>query len=160
MTRLHDQSSGPREEQVAALLATGASNFDIAHELGIAVRTVKAHCNRLYLRHGLTGTRHKRVRLAISMLDDQPTSAPFRMPPRLIRICDLVVLGFTNSQIGERIGTSAAVVNNYLRMIYDITGTFSRLELAIFWSSHHTSNEIDRPAPQASAPCERQIDCA
>jgi DNA-binding NarL/FixJ family response regulator len=159
MTQLHP-SFGPREEQVAALLATGATNSDIAHELGIAVRTVKAHCNRLYLRYGLTGNKHKRVRLVISMLGAQPTSTPVRISPRMIRVCDLVVLGFTNTQIAETMGTTAAVIKNYLRAIYDVTGTFSRLELAIFWKSHGASNEIDRPAPQAGMPGARRIDCA
>jgi DNA-binding NarL/FixJ family response regulator len=151
MTQLHP-SSGPREEQITALLATGATNCDIAQELGIAVRTVKAHCNRLYLRYGLSGDRHKRVRLAISMLHDQPTPSPVRMRPGLIRVCDLVVLGFTNKEIGKTIGTTVAVVKNYLQIIYDITGTFSRLELAIFWKSHGTSNEMNRPVPPVGVP--------
>ena len=128
-------SFGPREDQVAALLVTGADNSEIAHQLG----TVKAHCNRLYLRYALTGNRHKRVRLVISMSRDQPTSSPVHMRPRLMRVCDLVVLGFTNKQIGKRIGTSEAVIKNFLQIIYAVTGTFSRVELAIFWNSHGTS---------------------
>ncbi len=159
MTQLQP-TFGPREDQVAALLATGATNSEIAHELGIAVRTVKAHCNRLFMRYGLTGNRHKRVRLVIMMSQDEPSSAPFRMSPRLIRVCDLVVLGLTNKEIAETIGTSAAVIKNYLRMIYDLTGTFSRLELAIFWNSRATSNEMDGSVPQASMSGERQSECA
>jgi DNA-binding CsgD family transcriptional regulator len=159
MTQLQP-SFGPREDQVAALLATGASNSEIAHELGIALRTVKAHCNRLYMRYGLTGSTHKRVRLVILMLGDQPSSAHVRMSPGLIRVCDLVVLGLTNRQIGERIGTSAAVIKNYLRMIYDATGTFSRVELAIFWNGHGESKETDRLVPQASTRVAPQSDCA
>ncbi len=160
MTQLYS-SFGPREDQVAALLATGATNSEIAHELGIAVRTVKAHCNRLYMRYGLTGNRHKRVRLVILMSRDQPSSAPVHMSPGLIRVCDLVVQGFTNKQIGDSVGTSAAVIKNYLRMIYDLTGTSSRLELAIFWNGHGISNEMDQaPVPQASTQGERRSDCA
>ena len=138
MTQPH-LSFGPREDQVATLLATGADNSEIAHELGMSLRMVKAHCNRLYLRYGLTGNRHKRVRLVISMSRDQPTSAPVYMRPRLMRVCDLVALGFTNKQIGERIGSSEAAIKKVLQIIYDLTGMFSRVELAIFWNSHGTS---------------------
>jgi DNA-binding NarL/FixJ family response regulator len=74
------------------------------------------------------------------------------MRPGLIRVCDLVVLGFTNKEIGKTIGTTVAVVKNYLQIIYDITGTFSRLELAIFWKSHGTSNEMNRPVPPVGVP--------
>ncbi len=158
MTQLH-LSDGPRAEQVAALLATGATNSEIAEELGVSLRTVKAHCNRLYLQYGLTGNRHKRIRLVISMLRDRPTSTSVHMSPRLIRVCDLVVLGFTNKQIGERIGTSEAVIKNYLRIIYDVTGMFSRVELAIFWSSHEISKEIDRPVLRADTSDAGRIEC-
>jgi DNA-binding NarL/FixJ family response regulator len=159
MTQLHS-SFGPREEQVAALLATGATNLDIAQELGISLRMVKAHCNRLYLRYGLTGNRHKRVRLVIAMLRDQPTATTVHMRPGLIQVCDLVVLGFTNKQIGERLGISTAVVKNYLRRIYDLTGMFSRVELAIFWNSHRISNEINTSVLRTSTPGARRKDCA
>lgn len=131
-------SGAPREEQVAALLVTGASNSEIAQELGMSLRTVKAHCNRLYLRYGLTGSRCKRVKFATSRLKDPPTAAPIQLSLRLIQVCDLVVLGLTNKEIAERLGTTESVVKNYLRLVFDATGTFSRLELAIFWKTHGT----------------------
>jgi DNA-binding NarL/FixJ family response regulator len=100
------------------------------------VRTVKAHCTWLYLRHGLTGGKRKRVRFVTSMLNDPPTSTLVQLSPRLIRVCDLVALGFTNREIAEQLGTTETVIKNYLRRIFDATGMFSRLELAIFWKSH------------------------
>lgn len=126
----------PRESQIAALLMTGASNSEIAHELGMSVRTVKAHCTRLYLRHGLKEGRHKRVRFVTSMLRDRPTPTPVHLSPRLIQVCDLVAQGFTNKQIGERLETTEKVISNYLRRVFDATGMFSRLELTIFRKSH------------------------
>ena len=130
-------SSSPKQDQVAALLVTGASNSEIAHELGMSVRTVKAHCAQLYLRNGITCGKRKRVRFVTSILHDQPTSTSVQLSPGLIRVCDLVVLGFSNKQIGERLGTTETVIKNYLRRIFDATGMFSRLELAIFWKSHY-----------------------
>jgi DNA-binding NarL/FixJ family response regulator len=55
---------GPRERQIVDLLLQGCDNSEIAKELNIARRTVKAHFNRLFLRFGITGG-IKRVKLAI-----------------------------------------------------------------------------------------------
>jgi len=53
----------PRERQVTELLLQGCGNAEIARELKMATRTVKAHFNRLFLRFGISsGTR--RVKLA------------------------------------------------------------------------------------------------
>ena len=57
---------GPREQQVVDLLLQGADNAEIATELKMARRTVKAHFNRLFLRFGITSG-IKRVKLAILM---------------------------------------------------------------------------------------------
>jgi DNA-binding CsgD family transcriptional regulator len=96
----------------------------------------------------------------MSMLPDQPPSAPVPLRPRLIQVCDLVVLGFTNRQIGESIGITEAVIKNYLRPIYDVTGMFSCVEWAIFWNSHGISNESHRPMLRASAQGASREDCA
>lgn len=54
---------GPREQQIAELLLQGCDNTEIAKQLNMARRTVKAHFNRLFLRFGITGG-IKRVKLA------------------------------------------------------------------------------------------------
>src|SRR5271168_4169706 len=54
---------GPREEQVVELLLQGCDNAEIASQLKMARRTVKAHFNRLFLRFGINGG-IKRVKLA------------------------------------------------------------------------------------------------
>src|SRR5271169_6228977 len=54
---------GPREQQIVELLLQGCDNSDIARQLKMARRTVKAHFNRLFLRFGITGG-IKRVKLA------------------------------------------------------------------------------------------------
>ena len=54
----------PRERQIVDLLLQGCDNNEIAKELSMAKRTVKAHFNRLFLRFGITGG-IKRVKLAI-----------------------------------------------------------------------------------------------
>ncbi len=54
---------GPRERQIINLLLQGCDNSEIARDLNIAERTVKAHFNRLFLRFGIKGG-IKRVKLA------------------------------------------------------------------------------------------------
>ncbi|MBZ5574205.1 MAG: LuxR C-terminal-related transcriptional regulator [Acidobacteriia bacterium] len=54
----------PREQQIADLLLQGCSNAEIARQLKMNQRTVKAHFNRLFLRFGIHGG-IKRVKLAI-----------------------------------------------------------------------------------------------
>jgi DNA-binding NarL/FixJ family response regulator len=53
----------PRQRQIVELLMQGCDNAEIARQLNIALRTVKAHLNRLFLQFGITGG-IKRVKLA------------------------------------------------------------------------------------------------
>jgi hypothetical protein len=54
---------GRRERQIIDLLLQGCDNSEIAQDLHIAERTVKAHFNRLFQRFGIKGG-IKRVKLA------------------------------------------------------------------------------------------------
>jgi len=58
-----NQELGPREQQIAELLMQGCSNSDIATQLQMNPRTVKAHFNRLFERFKIHGG-VKRVKLA------------------------------------------------------------------------------------------------
>jgi DNA-binding NarL/FixJ family response regulator len=70
------------------------------------------------------------------------TNAPLygssKLTPREQSIVTLVALGFTNREIGKRVHLSEMVVKNYLRVIFDKTGCFSRLELALWEVGHKT----------------------
>jgi DNA-binding NarL/FixJ family response regulator len=74
------QLVGPRERQIIELLLQGCDNSEIARDLHIAERTVKAHFNRLFLRFGIKGG-IKRVKLATLLyrrqlwLEKQQTAA-------------------------------------------------------------------------------------
>ena len=57
------EQMGPREQKIVDLLLQGCDNSEIARDLNIAERTVKAHFNRLFLRYGIKGG-IKRVKLA------------------------------------------------------------------------------------------------
>ncbi|MGI4853298.1 MAG: response regulator transcription factor [Janthinobacterium lividum] len=60
---------------------------------------------------------------------------------RELQIIGFVVQGLKNRQIAGEIGTTEQVVKNYLRSIYDKTGSSDRLELALFTLHHRTLAE-------------------
>jgi DNA-binding NarL/FixJ family response regulator len=68
---------------------------------------------------------------------------------RELQIVGLVVQGLKNRKIAEDIGTSEQVVKNYLRAIYDKTGSSDRLELALFTLHHRPLAEAAARAAQA-----------
>lgn len=53
------------------------------------------------------------------------------LTPRQRQVAMLVPDGFTNRQIGQKLGVCESVVKNYLKEIYDRLGVWTRLELAI-----------------------------
>ena len=68
---------------------------------------------------------------------------------RELQIIGLVVQGLKNRRIAEEIGTSEQVVKNYLRAIYDKTGSSDRLELALFTLHHRSLAEAAARAAEA-----------
>lgn len=71
---------GPREQQIVELLLQGCDNAEIASQLKMARRTVKAHFNRLFLRFGITGG-IKRVKLATLLYRRQSCLQAVAMEP-------------------------------------------------------------------------------
>ena len=67
---------------------------------------------------------------------------------RELQIIGFVVQGCKNRQIADEIGTTEQVIKNYLRAIYDKTGSSDRLELALFTLHHHTLAEAAARAAQ------------
>jgi DNA-binding NarL/FixJ family response regulator len=59
-----------------------------------------------------------------------------RLTPREVEVATLVWEGMTNREIGHTIGTTEQVVKNYLRVIFDKLGVWSRLELALYIANH------------------------
>jgi DNA-binding NarL/FixJ family response regulator len=59
---------------------------------------------------------------------------------REIQVATMVWEGLTNREIGSLMGTSEQVVKNHLRSTFDKLGVWSRLELAMYVSSHGGKN--------------------
>ena len=63
-----------RDKQITDLLLQGCESKDIATELHITIRTVKAHFTNLYRQFGITDG-IKRVKLAVMLYRMQHTSS-------------------------------------------------------------------------------------
>ena len=74
-----------------------------------------------------------------------------RLTPNELRIIAYVVQGFRNREIATRTGMTESGVKNSLRKIFDKTGVFDRLELALYVMHHraliNAASEV-QPTPQ------------
>jgi DNA-binding NarL/FixJ family response regulator len=134
-----------RRHQVASLVADGLCNRDIARELNMAYRTVKAHCARLFLDFNIDkAVKDKRVRLATAIIGTRPAveSCPLAKPltAKEWEIVKLIAEGLTNSQIAAVVGTTEDEIKNKLaryNSIYDKLGMSTRLEVAVWYASRY-----------------------
>ena len=60
----------------------------------------------------------------------------FGLTPRELDIVRMVVGGFTNKQIGEKLAIGENTVKSHLTHIFNKVGASSRIELALF-AEHH-----------------------
>ncbi|HLX86052.1 MAG TPA: LuxR C-terminal-related transcriptional regulator [Terriglobales bacterium] len=63
-----------------------------------------------------------------------------RLTTKEIQVATLVWQGLTNKDIAGVLRTSEQVVKNYLRTAFDKLGVWTRLELALYVSSHGGAN--------------------
>lgn len=118
----------PRQKSVLDLVSAGMSNKEIGSQLRISPRTVKQYLNQISMRHGMTGV--NRVKLArLYTVNGRPL--PENLTPRKREIARMVMEGLSNKEIGSRVGSTEQVVKNHMRDIMDLTGAWTRLELAV-----------------------------
>jgi two-component system nitrate/nitrite response regulator NarL len=64
------------------------------------------------------------------------TGNKYRLTPRELEVVTRVASGESNKQIGEALNMRENTVKHHLTSIFDKTGVFSRLELAVFAMNH------------------------
>ena len=128
----------PRQRQLLDLLLEGADTAEIARELCMAQRTVKAHLSRLFLKFQIEGG-NKRVKLAMALYPSDSAAGAARAESRLSSreqmLVFLVALGLRNRDIAPRLGITENVVKNYLRILYDKLGVWNRMELSLWYAA-------------------------
>jgi len=125
----------PKERQIVDLLLQGCDNSEIARNLNMAERTVKAYFNRMFVRYGIQGG-IKRVKLATLLYRRvmRAGTGIFRRPSQREHfIIQRVAEGCKNREIAESLGTTEHVIKNDLRLIYDKLGLWNRVELALWY---------------------------
>ena len=56
-----------------------------------------------------------------------------QLTERELRVVQLVAEGLTNQELAQKLDRSEHVIKNWLRVIYDKVGMWTRLELALWW---------------------------
>ena len=135
----------------AAETAVGQSPHDVQ---GFIQRSADERTVVRCVRHLARGGRVLRLVRSHSnetLLDPVGMRVRQRLTPDELRIIAYVVQGFRNREIATRTGLTESGVKNSLRKIFDKTGVFDRLELALYVMHHraliHAASEV-QPTPQ------------
>ena len=143
-----------RQSQVALMLMTASTITEIAEELDIAPRTVKARIDEACARLGLGSGRNKSVRLAVAMYRKygvrlEQLELPMLSEQKLF-VLDKICEGWKNDEIAHALGTTVDVVKMHVRVLCDRLGVWSRLELALWYEARRVDRGI--PAAAETAP--------
>lgn len=126
-----------RQREVMDLLVTGMSNREIAEQLGMALRTVKAHLKFAALQNGYKKVSRVELLRAYRQSFNPETGLPLpaTLTPAKLEVARLVISGLSNKEVAARRGTTEHVIKNYMRVVLDATGCWSRSELAARYSA-------------------------
>ena len=123
----------PKQLAVAELLMQGLQSREIGKQLGMARGTVQSYIRVLAFKNNIRGK--KLAVLLVAKAASQPIPMPYGLlTPRYQEVCKGVAEGKTNIEIGRDLGTTEQVIKNYLKVIFDRTGVWSRKELALWWT--------------------------
>ena len=110
----------PREREVAALVAEGAVNAEIAAALFVSEHTVRMHVSRVLHAFGVSS----RVGVAKALAPIDGRGAP--LTPRQSEIVALLVEGLGNRLIADRLGIGVSTVEKHVAAVMRRWGVRSR----------------------------------
>jgi two-component system nitrate/nitrite response regulator NarL len=84
--------------------------------------------------------------MSTQLAADVRTARPFGLTPRELQIIAGIVAGESNREIASRLSVGEHTVKHHLSKIFDKTGVFSRLELAVFALNHGLAQDNRRDA--------------
>lgn len=73
-----------------------------------------------------------------------------RLTPKELAVTELVAQAMTNKEIAKQLGTTEQTIKNYMRHIFDKTGTWNRLELALVYIARIKKEPSVEPAVTTS----------
>lgn len=119
-----------RERDIVALIATGATNEQIARALGIRAKTVTNVLTRVYAKTQ-TGSR---TDLAVRLFADEPARASIvcaALSARQTEILTHVARGMTNKQVAFSLNLAEKTVRNQMTAILRKLGTVNRTQAVL-----------------------------
>ena len=121
----------PRQQEVLAMLADGATNAEIARRLGVRLDTVKLHVRDVYRRAGVRG-RVGAMRFARMLPEASPAADQGKplLSERELEVLRLVAEGRRNREVAATLVISPNTVKFHLRRIYAKLGVENRVEAA------------------------------
>lgn len=137
-----DKALSRRQVQVAACLAQGLTDREIAARLRLSLHTVRSYEKSLYDKLGL-GNRTQVAHYVVASLThhdllgevrNAPESAWARrlgLPPRLARVAACVCRGLSDKQTASALRLCAETVRTYVKQVYRSLGVRSRAELSL-----------------------------
>lgn len=133
----------PKEIKICDMLCEGATAKDMAQVFKCAPRTVKAQKNKIFLKLRIEGGL-KMVKLAklyqqykgLMNTHDAKLNAIEVFKPKHLQIMEYVSEGYSVREIALLMGNSDYVIKNYLRILYDVTGSCNRIELMNWYEAH------------------------
>lgn len=123
------ESLSPFERRIAAYVAAGMSNRDIAAQVFLSPRTIECHLSRIYARIGV-GSRYELAR-ALGPIMNLAVLSPMAesLTDREAQVVAIVVEGGTNRRVAEALGISIRTVENHLVAAYRKLGIRTRVQL-------------------------------
>ena len=91
-----------------------------------------------HLARGGRVSRHTQVASRCESADEIGRRVRDRLSKWELGVVSYVVRGYKNREIALRLGTTEQSIKNSLRVVFDKTGVYGRLELALFVLHHHT----------------------
>jgi DNA-binding CsgD family transcriptional regulator len=130
---------GQREQSIVELLLQGCDNDEIARQLKMAPRTVKAHFNRLFLRFGISGG-IKRVKLATMLYRKQLFSETIGQ--------EIVQKALSADSTAEVVGTASMAEET--RVSRELESPAASSSHALEHASEAVAEETDQHGPHES----------
>lgn len=130
----------PRLTQIAASLALGESDREIAERFDLSLHTVRSYTKQLYRRLD----RASRVQVAAHVLELMGCqygrtrnlggrccgwARQLALPPRLARVASCAIAGQSDKECAEQLGLSEHTVRTYIKQLYARLGVRNRTEL-------------------------------
>lgn len=142
-----DHGLPPSLSRVAAGIAWGLTQREVASILEMPLATVRTYVHRIYTRLGV----RNRVELAQCCGAPELPRPRGALPTSLAAVADGIARGLSDKEIAAELALSLATVRTYVRRVYARLEVHGRVELARAWAvterSWRPPERVERTSP-------------